>query len=55
MTDHSGHVIGVLQLINARASDGTPGSFSADDQTNVEVLAALAAIAFEKQRRIHRV
>ena len=52
MIDHSGHVIGVLQLINACASDGTPGSFSADDQTFVEALAALAAIAFEKERRI---
>ena len=52
MNDHSGQVIGVLQLINARASDGTPGSFSADDQTYVEALAALAAIAFEKQRRM---
>src|SRR6266700_2575107 len=52
MMDKSGHVIGVLQLINACASDGTPGSFSADDQTFVEALAALAAIAFEKERRI---
>jgi GAF domain-containing protein len=52
MIDKSGHVIGVLQLINACASDGTPGSFSADDQTFVEALAALAAIAFEKERRI---
>jgi len=31
-------VIGVLQLINRRI-DGTPGSFSADDQTFVEALA----------------
>ena len=53
MIDHGGHVIGVLQLINACTPDGAPGSFSADDQTFVEALAALAAIAFEKERRIN--
>jgi GAF domain-containing protein len=54
MMAHSGQVIGVLQLINACAPDGTPGRFSADDQTYVEALAAMAAIAFEKQRQTHR-
>ncbi|HEX8009847.1 MAG TPA: GAF domain-containing protein [Casimicrobiaceae bacterium] len=54
MVDHVGRVIGVLQLVNARAPDGTASAFSADDQAFVEALAALAAIAFEKGRLADR-
>ena len=54
MVDHTGQVIGVLQLINARAPDGSAGAFSTEDETFVEALTALAAIALEKQRLIDR-
>jgi GAF domain-containing protein len=54
MIDHTGAVIGVLQLVNARAPDGSPAVFSADDQTFTEGLTALAAIVLEKQRLIDR-
>ncbi|MEO8741564.1 MAG: GAF domain-containing protein, partial [Lysobacteraceae bacterium] len=45
MKDHGGTVIGVLQLINAKAVDGTVEPFSDDDQRLVESLASQAAIA----------
>ncbi len=54
MVDHTGQVIGVLQLINAREPDGAAGTFSADDEAFAEALTALAAIALEKQRLIDR-
>jgi HD-GYP domain-containing protein (c-di-GMP phosphodiesterase class II) len=54
MVDHTGQVIGVLQLVNARAPDGGAGTFSAEDEAFVEALTALAAIALEKQRLIDR-
>ncbi|HUH92456.1 MAG TPA: GAF domain-containing protein [Casimicrobiaceae bacterium] len=54
MIDQSGEVIGVLQLVNARAADGSPATFDADDQAFTEGLAALAAIVLEKQRLIER-
>jgi HD-GYP domain-containing protein (c-di-GMP phosphodiesterase class II) len=54
MIDHTGAVIGVLQLVNARAPDDSPGTFSSDDEAFKEGLTALAAIALEKQRLIDR-
>jgi GAF domain-containing protein len=54
MVDHLRQVIGVVQLVNARESDGAASTFSVDDQTFVEALAALAAIAFERERRVDR-
>jgi GAF domain-containing protein len=54
MIDQSGEVIGVLQLVNARAADGAPATFDAQDQAFTEGLAALAAIVLEKQRLIER-
>ena len=54
MIDHTGQVIGVLQLVNARAGDGSPGTFAAEDEVFTEGLTALAAIALEKQRLIDR-
>ena len=54
MIDQSEEVIGVLQLVNARADDGTPATFDAEDEAFTEGLAALAAIVLEKQRLIER-
>jgi GAF domain-containing protein len=54
MIDHTGAVIGVLQLVNARAPDGSPAVFTGEDQTFTEGLTALAAIVLEKQRLIDR-
>jgi len=54
MIDHTGAVIGVLQLVNARAADDSPTVFGADDEAFTEGLTALAAIVLEKQRLIDR-
>jgi len=52
MIDHGGRVIGALQLVNARADDGSPATFSAEDEAYAAALTALAAIAVERQRLI---
>ena len=49
MKDHSGTVIGVLQLINAKQLDGTVRPFSHADQQLVESLASQAAIALNNR------
>jgi len=49
MNDSSGEVIGVLQLINSRAADGTVQAFSHADQQLVESLASQAAIALNNR------
>ena len=49
MKDHSGAVIGVLQLINARKAGGAIGAFSSQDQQLVESLASQAAIALNNR------
>jgi HD-GYP domain-containing protein (c-di-GMP phosphodiesterase class II) len=54
MIDHAGEVTGVLQLVNARARAGTVGVFTAEDQSFVEALTGLAAIALDKQGLIER-
>ena len=54
MLDHTGQVIGVLQLVNARAANGSPGTFCGEDEVFTEGLTALAAIALERQRLIER-
>jgi GAF domain-containing protein len=54
MIDHTGAVIGVLQLVNARALDGSPATFAPEDEAFAEGLTALAAIVLEKQRLIDR-
>lgn len=54
MIDHTSAVIGVLQLINARAADGSPATFAPEDEALAEGLTALAAIVLEKQRLIDR-
>ncbi|HEY2344555.1 MAG TPA: HD domain-containing phosphohydrolase [Xanthomonadaceae bacterium] len=54
MKDHSGAVIGVLQLINAKNPDGSVRAFSIDDQQLVESLASQAAIALNNRRLIEQ-
>jgi HD-GYP domain-containing protein (c-di-GMP phosphodiesterase class II) len=49
MKDHTGAVIGVLQLINAKDKDGNVRPFSHSDQQLVESLASQAAIAFNNR------
>jgi len=55
LQDHEGELIGVLQLINARAPDsGQVLPFSTTDQRFVEALAAQAAIALTNRQLIER-
>lgn len=54
MIGQAGQVIGVLQLVNARAAGGVPAAFDAADEAFTEGLAGLAAIVLEKQRLIER-
>ncbi len=50
MTNNSGLVIGVLQLINARNERGEVVAFSPEQQQIVEALASQAAIALDNQQ-----
>lgn len=52
MKDHDGHVIGVLQLINAKGPDGAIMAFEPAIQQLVESLASQAAIALNNRRLI---
>ncbi|MEO7251309.1 MAG: HD domain-containing phosphohydrolase [Arenimonas sp.] len=52
MKDHSGNVIGVLQLINAKRADGSVRPFSPADQQLVESLASQAAIALNNRQLV---
>ncbi len=54
MKDHSGVVIGVLQLINARKEGGAIGVFSPSDQQLVESLASQAAIALNNRQLVEQ-
>lgn len=47
LVNSEGHVIGVLQLLNARDDQGAIGTFSAQHQETVEALASQAAIALD--------
>ena len=47
------HLIGVLQLINARDGDGAVVGFDARQQEIVEALASQAAIALDNQHLLH--
>jgi HD-GYP domain-containing protein (c-di-GMP phosphodiesterase class II) len=49
MKDHTGAVIGVLQLINAKDKDGNVQAFPHADQQLVESLASQAAIAYNNR------
>jgi HD-GYP domain-containing protein (c-di-GMP phosphodiesterase class II) len=54
MKDHSGAVIGVLQLINSKAPDGSVRAFTPADQQLVESLASQAAIALNNRQLIEQ-
>jgi len=54
MKDHSGAVIGVLQLINAKDADGSVRPFTEADQSLVESLASQAAIALNNRKLIEQ-
>lgn len=54
MTAHDDHLLGVLQLINAKDEDGRPIPFTLVDQGFIEALAAQAAIALENKILIER-
>ena len=49
LKNHQGEVIGVIQLINARAADGRVVAFPADIVPLIEALAGLAAVALDNQ------
>ncbi|HXQ53403.1 MAG TPA: HD domain-containing phosphohydrolase [Stellaceae bacterium] len=49
LKNHDGEVMGVLQLINARASDGTILAFGDDLVPVIEALASQAAVALDNQ------
>ncbi|GGX43416.1 GAF and HD-GYP domain-containing protein [Saccharospirillum salsuginis] len=49
LLNHEDHVIGVLQLINARTRDGRNRSFSAKDQATAQAMAKFAAITLDNQ------
>jgi HD-GYP domain-containing protein (c-di-GMP phosphodiesterase class II) len=49
LKNHDGDVVGVLQLINARADDGTVIPFPAENIGLVEALASQAAVALDNQ------
>jgi len=54
MKDHSGAVIGVLQLINAKEADGSVRPFSHADQQLVESLASQASIVLNNRQLIEQ-
>ncbi|KFN42560.1 HD domain-containing phosphohydrolase [Arenimonas oryziterrae] len=54
MKDHSGAVIGVLQLINAKDHDGVVRAFSHADQQLVESLASQAAIVLNNRQLVEQ-
>src|SRR5579859_3095613 len=49
LKNHDGDVVGVLQLINARAADGTVVPFPEETTGLVEALASQAAVALDNQ------
>ncbi|WUR11865.1 HD domain-containing phosphohydrolase [[Empedobacter] haloabium] len=55
MHDHAGELLGVLQLINARALDtGAITTFSSTDQRFIEALAAQAAVVLTNQSLVRQ-
>jgi two-component system, NtrC family, response regulator HydG len=55
LKDHTGEVIGVLELINAMDAQGQPVSFSEAHEKLVLSLASLAAVAINKARLIQTI
>jgi HD-GYP domain-containing protein (c-di-GMP phosphodiesterase class II) len=54
MKNHEGEIIGVLQLLNAQAPDGTVVPFTFEDQRLAESLASQAAIALTNRMLINQ-
>ena len=54
MKDHTGSVIGVLQLINAKRADGSVRPFSHADQQLVESLTSQAAIVLNNRQLVEQ-
>ncbi len=54
MKDHTGGVIGVLQLINAKRADGSVRPFSHADQQLVESLTSQAAIVLNNRQLVEQ-
>lgn len=52
LTNHHGHIIGVLQLINAHDEDGKTREFTTQDQQLAESLASQAAVAITNNKLI---
>lgn len=52
LLNHDGHVIGVLQLLNARNEDGHLHNFGKDDQETVEAMAKFAAITLDNHKLV---
>jgi len=52
LKNHSGEIIGVLQLLNAQDADGEPIPFSAEIVPLIEALASQAAVAVDNQMLI---
>ena len=55
LKDHTGTIIGVLELINAMDAEGSPVSFSEAHENIVLSLASLAAVAINKARLIQTI
>jgi two-component system response regulator HydG len=55
LKDHTGKIIGVLELINAMGAQGKPVSFSEAHENLVLSLASLAAVAINKARLIQTI
>jgi two-component system response regulator HydG len=55
LKEHTGQVIGVLELINARDETGAPVPFNENSENLVLSLASLAAVAISKARMIQTI
>ncbi|MFH0883024.1 MAG: HD domain-containing phosphohydrolase [bacterium] len=53
MRDHEGEIIGVLQLINAKAPDGETIPFAPEQEGMIHALASQAAVVLTQQRLIN--
>jgi HD-GYP domain-containing protein (c-di-GMP phosphodiesterase class II) len=52
LLNHDNHVIGVLQLLNARTEEGLLHNFSPEDQETVSAMAKFAAITLDNQKLV---
>jgi len=52
LLNHDQHVIGVMQLLNARSPEGLLHTFSIEDQATVEAMAKFAAITLDNHKLV---